>query len=258
MVGIKHHTQGVGVNNAAKQVSVNAWQEAHDAGAIADVLTDHNLAAHTTLGLTANGVPRGTVLMFGAESAPTGYLLCDGQGYDKVGTYTALFNVIGVLYGEPDGNHFNVPNLQLKFPLGYGAGKAIGATGGSTTYTHAGSAVGNHDDHTHEFTEIVNHTHTINITDSGHTHVITELRDATTGGVTTNIALTADTSSTIGTKVTGSRTTGVTAASVNPEGSVASGTTAGSNSTLTHSITQPNDHTTVQPPYQVVNYIIKT
>lgn len=44
-----------------------------------------------------------------------------------------------------------------------------------------------------------------NHTQDSHTHVITELRDATTGGVTTNIALTADTSSTIGTKVTGGR-----------------------------------------------------
>lgn len=73
------------------------------------------------------------------------------------------------------------------------------------------------------FTDIINHTHPV--TDPGHTHVITELRDATTGGVTTNIALTADTSSTIGTKVTGSRTTGITTA--NPVGGVASITPAG-------------------------------
>lgn len=46
------------------------------------------------------------------------------------------------------------------------------------------------------------HTHTQN----AHTHVLTELRDATTGGATTNIALTADTSSTIGTKLSGSTT----------------------------------------------------
>ena len=73
------------------------------------------------------------------------------------------------------------------------------------------------------FSGIINHTHPV--TDPGHTHVITELRDATTGGVTTNIALTADTSSTLGTKVTGSRTTGVTTA--NPAGGVASITPAG-------------------------------
>lgn len=44
-----------------------------------------------------------------------------------------------------------------------------------------------------------------NHTQDSHTHVITELRDATTGSATTNIALSADTSSTIGTKVTGGR-----------------------------------------------------
>ena len=44
-----------------------------------------------------------------------------------------------------------------------------------------------------------------NHTQDSHTHVITELRDATTGSVTTNIALSADTSSTIGTKVTGGK-----------------------------------------------------
>ena len=48
-------------------------------------------------------------------------------------------------------------------------------------------------------------THTLTVAQTpAHTHVLTELRDATTGGVTTNIALTADTSSTLGTKVSGS------------------------------------------------------
>lgn len=45
-----------------------------------------------------------------------------------------------------------------------------------------------------------------NHTQDAHTHVLTELRDATTGGSTTNIALSADTSSTTGTKVSGSTT----------------------------------------------------
>lgn len=48
-------------------------------------------------------------------------------------------------------------------------------------------------------------THTLAVTEiPAHTHVLTELRNATTGAATTNIALTADTSSTLGTKVTGS------------------------------------------------------
>ena len=42
-----------------------------------------------------------------------------------------------------------------------------------------------------------------NHTQDSHTHVITELRNATTGGASTNIALTLDATSTLGTKVTG-------------------------------------------------------
>lgn len=57
--------------------------------------------------------------------------------------------------------------------------------------------------------QMPSHTHTQNShnhTQDAHSHVITELRDATTGGATTNIAVTADTSSTLGTKTTGSTT----------------------------------------------------
>lgn len=67
--------------------------------------------------------------------------------------------------------------------------------------------------HTHDITDP-----THNHTQDSHTHVLTQLRDATTGGATTNIALTADTSSTLGTKITGATTatnqaaaTGITA-----------------------------------------------
>ena len=82
-------------------------------------------------------------------------------------------------------------------------------TGGAKTHTHAA-----HGDHT----GVITHTHPV--TDPGHTHVLTELRDATTGGSTTNIALSADTSSTLGTKVTGSRVTSLTVDA--PAGAVAS------------------------------------
>jgi len=51
MAGIKHHTLTARSNNAEKDVSATAWNEEHDAGTIADVLTDHDKAAHDALGI---------------------------------------------------------------------------------------------------------------------------------------------------------------------------------------------------------------
>lgn len=182
-------------------------------------------------------------------------------------------------------------------------------TGGAKTHTHvahgvlshAGAAVADHAAQAHSGAAVANHVvtqpanhvvtqptahtdvpnHTHPVTDPGHTHVLTELRDATTGGASTNIAVTADTSSTLGTKVTGSRTTGLT--TNNPSGGVASQPHTGaavdahsgtavdahavtqpnSHAALVHGVTQPSDHATQShdspshlPPYLVV-YIWK-
>ena len=78
-----------------------------------------------------------------------------------------------------------------------------GETGGAKTHTLTEAQIPghNHTQDAHGHTQDA-HTHT----QDAHSHVLTQLRDATTGGATTNIALTADTSSTLGTKVTGSST----------------------------------------------------
>lgn len=67
------------------------------------------------------GVPTGTVVMFGAASAPTGWILCDGSSLLRAGTYAALFAVIGTTYGSADGTHFNAPNAQGVFVRGAGS-----------------------------------------------------------------------------------------------------------------------------------------
>lgn len=92
--------------------------------------------------------------------------------------------------------------------LGYGTWSAF-ATGRTIVGIDAGQTefdaveeTGGAKTHTLTSAEMPAHTHT----QDAHSHVLTQLRDATTGGATTNIALTADTSSTLGTKVTGSTT----------------------------------------------------
>ena len=60
--------------------------------------------------------PLGTVLSFAGQTAPHGYLLCDGASY-KVADYPHLYAVIGNTYGG-DTENFNVPNLVDKFIQG--------------------------------------------------------------------------------------------------------------------------------------------
>lgn len=78
-------------------------------------------------------VPTGTIAMFGASSAPTAWLLCDGSAVSRT-TYADLFSVIGTTFGAGDGSTtFNVPDMVGNFPRGAGT---VGATGGTSNHTH--------------------------------------------------------------------------------------------------------------------------
>ena len=56
--------------------------------------------------------PIGTVLPFGGENIPYGYLPCNGSAISRT-TYAKLFDVIGTIYGTGDGSTtFNLPNLN--------------------------------------------------------------------------------------------------------------------------------------------------
>lgn len=74
--------------------------------------------------------PIGTVIAYGSENVPPGYLLADGSCYAKEGTYTELFNVIGTSAGECDsgggaGSGFNVPDLRNQFLRGLTGGRSV-------------------------------------------------------------------------------------------------------------------------------------
>jgi hypothetical protein len=159
------------------------------------------------------------------------------------GTWSA-FGAGRVLVGRDSGD----ADFDTAEETGGAKTKAISAHAGTAVSAHAGTAVADHASHTHSYTEIVQHTHAVNITDNGHSHVITS-QTATTGGATSYEHGTLDTSSAEAeaTETTASATTGITATTSNPAGSVASGTTAGPSATLTHSVTQPSNHTVTQP-----------
>ena len=89
--------------------------------------------------ISGNGVPTGVVEMFAGESAPEGYLICDGSAVSR-DTYSELFTTINTKYGAGDGSTtFNVPDLRQKFPVGKSASgptDELGNTGGSFDHNH--------------------------------------------------------------------------------------------------------------------------
>jgi hypothetical protein len=222
------------------------------------VLTGDAAAGRTALGLgdsaTKNvGTAAGTVAAGdhthpgGSEAFPVGSVFIavvstnPGTllGYGTWSAFGAGKVLIGIDSGDTD--------FDTVEETGGAKTKAISAHAGTAVSAHAGTAVADHASHTHQYTEIVQHTHTVNITDNGHVHAQAS-QTATTGGVSSWEHGAIDTSSTAAeTLNTASATTGITATTSNPAGSVATGTTIGPNATLTHSVTQPSAHTVTQP-----------
>lgn len=68
--------------------------------------------------------PVGSYLIFSTSTPPDGYLECDGSAISR-STYSALFAVIGEMYGEGDSSTtFNIPDMRGKFPRAWAHGSA--------------------------------------------------------------------------------------------------------------------------------------
>jgi len=106
----------------------------------------------TTAFVLANGSPVGSVMMWSTNSAPSGWLLCDGTSV-LTSAYAALFAIIGYTFGGSGGS-FTLPNFNNRFPVGSGDSYALAATGGSANAT------------------LVSHSHTATVTDPGHNHIV--------------------------------------------------------------------------------------
>lgn len=161
--------------------------------------------------------PIGSWCQYGGDTPPEGYIFADGGDYSRV-TYQYLFTVYREKYGAGDGiTTFGVPNLADRFLKGKGPSSSLGDVGGSSTLAHSGAAVADH---------------SINLVHSGaavaaHT---TALVDDNRDGTQRTMVLGA--------------THSVTQASAHVV-------------TLVHGVTQPADHTGVEPEYFVCNYIIR-
>lgn len=96
---------------------------------------------------TAPGVPPGTVIHVAMNSAPGGYLKCNGAAVSRT-TYAALFAAIGTTFGVGDGSTtFNLPELRGEFIRGWDdsrgvdTGRVFGSsqTSENKAHTHTGT-----------------------------------------------------------------------------------------------------------------------
>lgn len=71
---------------------------------------------------TADTIPAGTVIWTARNTAPTGYLKCDGSLISRT-TYATLFAAIGTAFSAGDGSTtFGVPDLRGEFVRGWNSG----------------------------------------------------------------------------------------------------------------------------------------
>lgn len=107
---------------------------------------------------TSEFVQPGTILPFAGETAPTGYLVCDGSTISR-SSYSALYAAIGDAHGYGDNSTtFEIPDLRGRFLRGHdnGAGNDSGAgsrtaaaTGGNTGDTVGSYQEDGNKDHNH-------------------------------------------------------------------------------------------------------------
>jgi len=95
----------------------------------------------------------GEIALVAFNFAPQGWALCNGQLL-SIAQNTALFSLIGTIYGGDGTTTFALPNLQSRVPLHFGQGSGlspytIGATDGVESVTLQTTQI---PAHTHSFT----------------------------------------------------------------------------------------------------------
>jgi microcystin-dependent protein len=217
--------------------------------------------------------PVGSILTYAGSSAPSGWLLCNGNQVSKT-DYPRLFSVINNRYGNPDiSTNFVLPDLTDRVPIGKSGSTNLGNSGGNSTitlsteqlptHTHTGTTVSN-GTHSHTGTTDNNGSHTHGVTDNGHFHSVQDafFAENQQNGANNLRGTSANTDSdnTVFTRniFTGSSTTGI---SVNPAGDHAHGFTTQTAGDHTHSFTTNSTGNSssidIRNKFIILNYIIR-
>lgn len=115
----------------------------------ADAVTTNKIAdatiteAKLVAAVIAKLLPPATVTSYGGDTAPTGWLLCDGTAVSRI-TYSALFAVVGTRFGTGDTTTtFNLPDLRGRFVRGYDGSAGRDPDSAGRTAMNTGGATGN-------------------------------------------------------------------------------------------------------------------
>jgi len=101
--------------------------------------------------VAAAQVPPGALVPYAGATPPAGYLLCDGAEV-LTATYPELYAAIADNWGVPsDGDHFVLPDLRGRVPLGVGTGAGLSA--------YALADTGGEEEHTLSTAELHAHSH---------------------------------------------------------------------------------------------------
>ncbi len=202
---------------------------------------------------TPSPVPTGGIVAYGGTSAPSGYLLCNGALVSRT-TYAALFAVIAEVFGAGDGSTtFGLPDLQQRFPLGKaaaGTGSTLGGTGGVIDHTHTGPS------HTHSVD--VDWTHTHNVTVAAHQHNVTCPSNGWVGAPTIPSVNTRILLGDGATTFTQPTVDNVVASAANGAINQSTGAASDESGTFTSGAGGTGATGSANPPFQAVNYLIKT
>jgi microcystin-dependent protein len=114
-------------------------------------------------------VPTGTIFMWSTDTAPTGWVLCNGAAISR-NDYSDLFGVIGTTFGNGDGSTtFNVPDLRGRMPLGQDDMGGTSANRVTDANADSMGGSGGAEDVTLTEAQLASHNHTVSLSDAAST-----------------------------------------------------------------------------------------
>ena len=142
--------------------NVSATELGYVDGVTSSIQTQLNTIVNTTI---PNATPTGTVVMWVTDTAPTGWILCQGQQL-AVADYSSLATVLGTTYGAlTNGSggsgttHFRLPDLRGRAPIGAGTGRNVADTADLATARTLGAKVSDAQTVTLTEAQMPGHTH---------------------------------------------------------------------------------------------------